>query len=157
MDNNGFVKEKKQPVLTVAGVLAVIAGLFLVYIGFFILIDANNSISPNLLPEERKVLKYLSIGGIYLMVNGVLNLIYGFYGAVNSGIEECMKKISKYGWTLLALSALDVILLSLLTDIAGNRFNTIIIVVSITISAMYCAGAMLNAGMIKKRQEGEDR
>lgn len=157
MDNNGFVKEKKQPVLTVAGILAVIAGLFLVYIGFYILMDANNAIGPNLSGEDRKVLKYLSIGGIYLMVNGVLNLIYGFYGAVNSGIEECMKKISKYGWTLLALSALDVIILSLLTDIAGNKFNVIIVVVPIIISAMYCAGALLNTGMIKKRQEGEDR
>lgn len=151
MDNNGFIKERKQPLLTGTGILAVAAGLVLLYFGFFMLMDSNNSISPDLTVQQHKILKYLAIGGIYLMVNGGFSVVCGFYGAVNSGLVDNHRKCSIYGWVLLAFSVVNVLIMTLITDVAGNQFNIILLLVPILIAVMYCLGAFLNQRMIQER------
>lgn len=151
MNNNMKIKEKKQPVLTAAGILAVALGLILVYFGFFMLMESNTAIGPQMTKTERSITRYLAIAGIYLMANGVCNGIGGFFGAVNSGSEEYVKKVTKYGWILLGFSVCNVILLSILTDIIGNRFNMLILLVPIAISVMYCVGAFFNVRLVKRK------
>ncbi|MDO5402353.1 MAG: hypothetical protein Q4F11_02835 [Eubacteriales bacterium] len=155
MDNNTSNKEKRQPVLTAAGVLAALAGLVLLYFGFYMLMETNMAISPDMTESEHMIARYISMAGIYLMVNGVFNVIAGFFGAVNSGAKDYTHKITKYGYIISGFSICNVILLSVLTDVIGNRFSMFTVMVPITISVMYCIGAFLNTRLVKKKY-GED-
>ena len=91
------------------------------------------------------------------MIIGGVHVVAGFYGAVNSGISDNYKKCNIFGCILLGSSILNIIILSLITDVVGNRFNIILLLIPVVIALLYCLGAFLNTRMIQKRiEENED-
>lgn len=153
MGNQIVKKKQRQGLLTAAGIFAVIMGLVFMYFGFFLLADSNSSISKDMSDVDRQVVRFLSLGGLYLMGNGIYHIFAGFYGAVNSGVEDCEKKCQFYGWIMIGISIVNVIIMYVITNGVGNRFNTALLLIPIIIAVLYCVGAALNIRFCSRQRE----
>lgn len=68
---------KGKSLLKISGAFAILLGIICVFVGFYIM-ACGMSLDEASTPEQMKMMRLLSAGGMYVCVNAVVNVIAGF-------------------------------------------------------------------------------
>lgn len=131
--------------LKLAGGLAVLFGLIMVFFGFYFMASGMtlDYVTGDNQEEQLRLMKLISLGGMYIMVNGGFHCIAGFVAILNAGSIEMAKKCKKYSRILVGLVVADVVILA----IASRTMTTIgavVVIIPLVIAVLYTIGAQLN-------------
>lgn len=145
------MKPKGKRLLKVSGIIAVILGMVVVFAGFYIMLNAMSYGGMDGTPSEEQYrsMKYLNLGGIYIMVSGIIYCIAGFVGTINADDADYAKKCRLYGMVMLLICLINIIILLLWGNITAG-LSVIITVVPALIAGAYLAGAVLNLNSAKE-------
>ncbi len=136
---------KGKNFLKVSGGLSIFIGLIVVFVGFYIMANgmAINSVDKETEQEVLKTMKYLSAGGMYMMVFGGYSIYAGFIGLLNASDTDCIDKLKKLGLIYLALCILNIIIIFLISYNI-TIFTILVCLIPLIIALMYMLGVMLN-------------
>lgn len=156
--NNTGIKEKKNKMLKITGIIAAVTGIIAAFFGFYIMMINMQSFDKGMDKEALLVYKKMYLLGIYIIALGVVFCIFGFYGVVNSGVYDNCRNVVKYAVIMCVLSLVDIILVALFGNI--NAVSMGLVMVPMVISILFLIGAKSNYKNVndlydKKVTEGE--
>ncbi len=150
------VREKpKCRILKLSSMLAITMGVIMAFYAFYIMTELYSFSST----EEGKALyttiKLLNAAFVAVIVEGVYFAIAGFYGMINIGAYDAVRKIKVYGIVMTIAGAIDLIMVLAVSkySITGNA--RLLICFPVIIGIMYLAGAFYNEKLIKKKNDME--
>ena len=133
-----------KKLLKFSGGISIFTGFIIVFVGFYFMSNGMslNSVTPDTDEAVLRTLRYISAGGMYMMVFGIYSIYAGFRGLMNAGDDEYTDKLKKYGMIYIALCLLNIIIVFIITD-AVTALNIAVCVIPLVISLIYVAGVVL--------------
>lgn len=131
--------------LKLAGGLAVLFGLIMVFFGFYFMASGMtlDYVTGDNQEEQLRLMKLISLGGMYIMVNGGFHCIAGFVAILNAGSIEMAKKCKKYSRILDGLVVADVVILAIASR-TMTAIGAVVVIIPLVIAVLYTIGAQLN-------------
>ena len=131
-------------------------GVIMAFYAFYIMTELYSFSST----EEGKALyttiKLLNASFVAVIIEGVYFAIAGFYGMINIGAADAVRKIKVYGIVMTIAGAIDLIIVLAVSkySITGNA--RLLICFPVIIGIMYLAGAFYNEKLIKSSSNISD-
>lgn len=124
------MREIGQYLLKIISVIAVVIGVVAAFIGLYMLMD-------NTFTNEYTLSSRLAnVGSLYTIVFGVVYVLFGFYGAMNSEESEADKTCIKNGCIMVAMCIVNVGLMAYI----GNLFailSLLITMIPLVVALIY--------------------
>ena len=139
--------------LKLAGGLAVLFGLIMVFFGFYFMASGMtlDYVTGDNQEEQLRLMKLISLGGMYIMVNGGFHCIAGFVAILNAGSIEMAKKCKKYSRILDGLVVADVVILAIASR-TMTAIGAVVVIIPLVIAVLYTIGAQLNDRQADRRE-----
>ncbi len=155
---NTGIKELKNKMLKITGIIAAATGIIAAFFGFYIMMINMQSFDKGMDKEALLIYKKMYLLGIYIIALGVVFCIFGFYGVVNSGVYDNCRNVVKYAVIMCVFSLVDIILAALFCNI--NAVSMGLVMVPMVISILFLIAARSNYKNVndlfdKKVTEGE--
>lgn len=139
---------KGKSLLKISGAFAILLGIICVFVGFYIM-ACGMSLDEASTPEQMKMMRLLSAGGMYVCVNAVVNVIAGFIGFINAAELEHATKIRNYGYLLIGFAVINIVALFIFVK-QWKILSLITLIVPTLIAILYFIGGYLNVQDEKK-------
>ena len=147
-------KEKNKLVfMSVISVFTVILGIVLAFLGFFIASVGFGLQYDGMSDSAYRESQMILVAGLCIVIEGFYFAFAGLMGAITNGIKDCVAKLYKYSFVMLAFSIANVLIEAFLL-----KYNWNVLIISLlatigVISLLYLLGAFLNARKVKTFDE----
>lgn len=133
-----------RKMLKLSGGLSIFTGFIITFVGFYFMANGMslNSVTPDTEEAVLRTMRYISAGGMYMMVFGVYSIYAGFRGLMNAQDSEYIRTLKNLGYIYVALCVLNIIIIIIVADVI-TPMNIAICVVPVIISLIYTAGAVI--------------
>lgn len=133
-----------RKMLKLSGGLSIFTGFIITFVGFYFMANGMslNSVTPDTEEAVLRTMRYISAGGMYMMVFGVYSIYAGFRGLMNAQDSEYIRTLKNIGYIYVALCVLNIIIIIIVADVI-TPMNIAICVVPVIISLIYTAGAVI--------------
>lgn len=152
------VRERKYTPLAIAGVLMIIMGFVISFIAVYFMFEVTQMGIPGDVSEEKyyQYIKFMNIACILVIVEGVFDVVIGFFAAINAGQEEYAGKCRKYGVMALAVSLLNFAVIFMVSRYGVSQLVVGILMVPVGISVFYLLMALLNVRVTRTLHKETD-
>ena len=129
-----------KKLLKFSGGISIFTGFIIVFVGFYFMSNGMllNSVTPDTDEAVLRAMRYISAGGMYMMVFGIYSIYAGFRGLMNADDNEYTDKLKTFGMIYISLCILNIIISDTVTAL-----NVAVCAIPLIISLIYITGVIL--------------
>lgn len=133
-----------KKLLKFSGGISIFAGFIIAFVGFYFMCNGMslNSVTPDTDEAVLRAMRYISAGGMYMMVFGIYSIYAGFRGLMNADDNEYIDKLKTLGMIYISLCILNIIIVFIISDTV-TALNVAVCAIPLIISLIYITGVIL--------------
>lgn len=147
---------KKLKIQVFAGLLCILEGFIMTLAGFYFIYMANVYMQPGVEDVDYEIVKYITVIGAVLLVEGVFFIIAGFIAAVTSGTDDTMYKCCKYGIILIVIGAANMAAVLLISMYGVTDSALLVLMIPLVTGIFYYITAVINKRIIISAKENNN-